>query len=216
MRTDTTTADPTTADTTTHAFPTIDQLPVIDVAGMNPIRSESIERAGNRARQQGHAAGYAEGYSVGSAAGRADADREVALAVNALHAGVDALAARDAAGLAELTTTAIDLAMAIAEAVLQREFDITTAGRDALIRALSVAPDRGVIDAHLHPFDLETIGDPTHLAPGSELRLVADATVERGGCVLHVGATRIDAQLGTALERVRAELMGTEERGDLS
>ena len=208
--------DTTAAATMTHPFPTLDQLPVIDVAGMDPIRSESIERAASRAHRDGHAAGYAEGYSVGNAAGRADADRELALAVGALLAGVDALAARDAAGLAELTTTAIDLAMAIAEAVLQREVATTAAGRDALIRALTVAPDRGIIDAHLHPLDLETIGETTDLAPGSELRLVADTAVERGGCVLHVGATHIDAQLGTALERVRAELMGTEPREGLS
>lgn len=195
-----------------NPFPTVEQLPVIDVATIDPARAASNERLSRRVREDAHASGYADGYDRGRAEAHDDAAREVALALQALHAGVDALAARDAAGLAELTTTAIDLAMAIAEAVLQRELaDATTAGRDALVRALTIAPRRGVIDAHLHPADLTTVGSLDGLAPGGELRLIADDTVERGGCVLHIGATHIDAQLAPALARVRAELMGDEE-----
>ena len=194
-------------------FPTVEQLPVIDVAAVDPARAATVDRVSRRAREDGHAAGYADGYERGRSEAHAEAAREVALAMKALHGGVDALAVRDAAGLAELTTTAIDLAMAIAEAVLQRELAAsTTAGRDALVRALAVAPRRGVIDAHLHPSDLATVGSLDGLVPGGELQLVADDTVERGGCVLHIGATHIDAQLGPALARVRAELMGDEEQ----
>ncbi len=44
------------------------------------------------------------------------------------------------------------------------------------------------------------------LGAGRDLTLVADPGVEPGGCILAVGDSRIDAQLGPALDRVRAAL----------
>ena len=199
------------------AFPTVDELPVIDMMGAGPSEAITIDRAAKQAREEAHAAGYADGYAAGMGAARTEVRDEVSKAVNALHAAAAELAERDAAGLANMTTVAIELAVSIAEAVLQREITTSVmAGRQALARALSVAPNRGEIDAHLHPLDIDAIGNTAELAPGRDLRLVSDASVERGGCVLHVGAARIDAQLGTALARVRAELMGTDFDGDLT
>ncbi len=40
--------------------------------------------------------------------------------------------------------------------------------------------------------------------------VLADPTVERGGCILDVGPARVDAQLSAAVARVRAELEGAE------
>jgi flagellar assembly protein FliH len=42
------------------------------------------------------------------------------------------------------------------------------------------------------------------------LTVIPDPAVEAGGCILEVGDSRIDAQLGSALDRVRAALLGTE------
>ena len=40
------------------------------------------------------------------------------------------------------------------------------------------------------------------------MTVIADPAVEPGGCILEVGDSRIDAQLGSALDRVRAALLG--------
>ena len=196
------------------SFPTVDQLPVIDMIGADPEHAITIDRAAKRAREEAHTAGYSDGYTEGVDAARAEVRSEIVHAVSALHAAAAELSERDAVGLASMTTAAIELAVSIAEAVLQREVTTSVlAGRQALARALSVAPNRGEVDAHLHPSDIDAVGDIAELAPGRDVRLVPDASVERGGCVLHVGAARIDAQLGTALARVRAELMGTDSVG---
>src|SRR6478736_1672650 len=53
---------------------------------------------------------------------------------------------------------------------------------------------------------LATLPDPSDLHPGGSVTLVADESVERGGCIVEAGERHIDAQLGPALDRVRSVL----------
>ena len=57
--------------------------------------------------------------------------------------------------------------------------------------------------ARLNPADAALINKAP---PG--VTIVADPAVESGGCILEVGDSRIDAQLGPALDRVRSALLG--------
>jgi flagellar assembly protein FliH len=115
---------------------------------------------------------------------------------------------------AELRTAfevaAVDAALALAEAILGRELAVATdPGRDAIVRALAVAPvgPDGVV-VRLHPLDRDRLGDLHDLALGREVTVVADATVAPGGCAATVGATDIDASVAAALARVRLVLGG--------
>ena len=59
------------------------------------------------------------------------------------------------------------------------------------------------------PIDAETFQRADRRAPGREpFTIVADPSVERGGCIVEVGASQIDAQLAPALERMREALFG--------
>ena len=154
------------------------------------------------------------GFAEGRVAALSQVRDDVASAMEALASAVDQLERRDGLGLAEVPAGAVELALAIAEAVIGREVSASQSpGADALARAIVLAPDRGPLDARLHPLDIETLHDVDALAPGRELRLHADPSIERGGCILEVGPARIDAQIGAALERVRAELLGAELLG---
>ena len=158
------------------------------------------------------------GYQDGFAAGRQDAVLAAeAQATTAAHATAAALQSLDAATAAlhqrqtvEITDVeqhVVTLALALAEAVIQREVAAAAApGRDALLRALALAPERVDAVARVHPDDLATIGDLAPLTVERELTLVADPSVERGGCVLDVGPCRIDAQITPAIDRVRKAL----------
>ncbi len=173
-------------------------------SGVNDLAA--LEAAQARAVGQG----YAEGY----AAGRDEAMQEIAAqherfttgcheALGAMESAVTQLAGRESDALDTVADQAAALALRIAEIVLQRE--IATAvdpGMDAVARAIGFIPDNGQINIHLNPEDLRRIGEVEGLAPGRSIALVGDPTVMSGGCVIAVGATRIDAQVPAALERI--------------
>lgn len=162
------------------------------------------------ARRQAEEAGYADGYAAGLAAADAAARQQVDAFEAACRAALDALLqaaadlrAREATGLAHVADQTAALALEIAEVVIQREVAASTdPGRDAIARAIGLVPDDGQVVVRLHPEDRDRVGDTGDLLPGRDVVLAADPSVGRGGCVVQVGATRIDAQLTTALQRV--------------
>ena len=132
--------------------------------------------------------------------------RELALLRAALAAAVDQLATRDRDDLSGIEEQAVHFAIELAEQLVGRE--LTTTDEQlaaAMMRAMSLAPRRGAIVLRINPLDCNTAD--SMLEDGQELagrvEIVADATVERGGCIAVVGPLQIDAQLGPALQRVR-------------
>lgn len=71
--------------------------------------------------------------------------------------------------------------------------------------ALALAPGEEVAVLRVHPDDCDVIRDQM-----IDAKVVPDDSVERGGCVVDVGPTRIDAQRGAALARLRQVLVGAE------
>lgn len=214
-----------------NAFLPVSELPRVPVArpratGNDPldaIRLAAWEDGHAEGRSEGRALGRAEGFEVGRAEGRAAGYEEgraaavadavaavradTASALDALERAAGQLAAAEAVSLADVEAIVVDLALRIAEAVLDRELAVAAdPGADALRRALALAPEDGHIVARLHPDDVATLGDLAELAPGRHVELVADPAVSRGGAVVDVGAARIDARLSTALARVREVL----------
>lgn len=123
-------------------------------------------------------------------------------------AGAD-LAARDAVTLRDVESQARTLAVGLAEAIVGHEVaTCTDPVGDAVRRSAVLLPDRGPVLVRVHPLDLETarIAAPAWFGEVRSVELRADATVERGACSLAVGPLRIDAQIGSALERMRALL----------
>ena len=154
-------------------------------------------------------AGYTDGYTTGEAEAaahavlaehaRAELRASAETLLASVRVAVDEVRARDAL---TLDAVALDLAQAavqLAEAVLGRE---VTTGAEALARAMALVPASASPVARLHPADLEGLEGPEGVT------VVADPSVERGGCLVEVEDTTIDAQLGPALARARAVLLG--------
>jgi len=193
--------------TSCSPFPAIEDLPALDLVLLAGSGGTSNALARARAVEAGRDEGFAVGYAEGRVAALADAGDIVVRAAAALDAATADLAQRDAVEMVELGRGVVDLALQIAAAVIGRELDTAIdPGADAIVRALELAPDRGTMVARLHPEDAATLVDTEALAPGRDLAVVADPSVERGGCVLEVGPARIDAQLSVALGRVADEL----------
>jgi flagellar assembly protein FliH len=185
----------------------------VDLTTASPLAGvdrAKVDQAMAEGFQAGFDRGRAEGYEAGVAAARIDVAAEfemqmtgVRTALEALRsATADTVAAR-AIAFADVEDEVAAAAFAIAEAVLDREHAVAkTPGRDALARAMALAPVGDAV-VRLHPDDVATLGK---LQTGREIRVVADPTVERGGAVAEVGACTIDAQICSALERVRKAL----------
>lgn len=156
----------------------------------------------------GRADGEDEGREAGFAAGREEATAALGRAAAALLAAALDLATRDAVALDAVTAEIAELAVAVVEGLLGRELAaLDDPGRAAVERALALAPERGPIVARLHPDDHAAVAAVAgELAPGREIELVADPTIEPGGAVVDVCACRIDAQLSAAVARVREVL----------
>lgn len=186
------------------------------------VVADAAERAGAEARETGFAAGYAEGQAraqaelaMDAAAQRQELDRqlehqsrEVARAVAALSAAATALEQRLAPAAQEIERLSLQAAVEIAASILGRELTLTeTPALDAVRRALTLVPADGELIVHLHPADAGTTADGVRAAAlGRSVQIVEDASVEPGGCVVDSGACHVDAQIGPALDRIRAAL----------
>ncbi|MCB1283904.1 MAG: hypothetical protein KDB20_06205 [Microthrixaceae bacterium] len=195
----------------TDPFPTIEDLSLpggtIAMSTQSVVDREALDTAMEAEFERQRLEGYRRGLDEGRVAAMTAATPQISYALTALTEAVEDLHHRDVAGVEAFGAHVVDLAMAIAEAVIGRALDTAAdPGRDALVRTLALAPDRGDVAAHLNPDDLATIDAADPVFDARPIALIADSAVERGGCVLSVGSTTIDGQLGPALDRVRREL----------
>lgn len=186
------------------------------------IATAGLEEETERARIRGHAAGYAEGLRSAEAEAAADAararvEREALRedAVTALTAAVDALGtasrrfdASSAPVLAAADDALLSTAIELAEAIIGIELaNGETSARAAIARAFSTIEEDAITAVRLSPVDLAVIGAHGIVVP--EVRLVSDPTLSPGDAVVELADGRIDARIGSALARVRAEIGGT-------
>lgn len=182
--------------------------------------SDLADRARQAARAQGYAAGWAEGRrkaiadaatEVAQRAARADAaaaeaHRAQASLVAALSDAV-ARCGEDLAGrYADLVDQTRDLAVEIAEAILQREISASAdPGLDAARRALAEITPGTSATVRLNPADLAGL-DAGALAD-HPVSFVADAGLARGEARVETESSIVDATVPAALQRVR-EVLG--------
>lgn len=169
--------------------------------------------------QDERAAGYAAGYAEGLERGRAEAEDEAAERRRAAEASLghaywallQATARAQAAwdrSQQELESLAIELAMAIAEAVVGRELaSVDSLGADALRRALAEGRPRARAIVRLNPDDLAEL--PASVRKEAEgLELVGDTELAQGDCVVETAEVTIDARIAAQLARAAAVLRG--------
>jgi flagellar assembly protein FliH len=155
------------------------------------------------------ASGYEEGFQAGladAASGdeAARAARTASLSDALIAAAASARSHRDEA-VAQAEQEAVELAFELAEAILGREIRLSPSlSIDAVTRAVSLVPKGEDMVVRLHPGDAMTVEDLQALVADSSVKVVHDADVELGGCVVEVGPCRIDAQIGPAMERARS------------
>lgn len=188
-------------------------------------RSEERRERAEECREQA-ASEQREGFAAGREAGLAAAAVETARIVAehrqaierleraalALEAATADLERRDAVTVAEVERAAIELAVELAAELVGRELAVTEQPvLDALQRTASLLPTRGDPIVRVHPDDATTAEQVVASESArwtATARVLADDSVEPGGCVVEVGPCRIDGQVSAAIDRMRAVLVG--------
>ncbi|MGH8981217.1 MAG: FliH/SctL family protein, partial [Acidimicrobiales bacterium] len=161
--------------------------------------------------EQARAEGCEEGRRAGAAAARdtAEATRSAAARRIAVQVGQAAqqVAALRSQVVDEVTRDVAGLVTDLAEVLVGRELVLgTTAAREAIVRALALAPRDVDLVVHVHP-DCGLDDDEIAVAAdGARVAVVRARDVDLHGCRLVAGGCHIDAQIPTALERVRSAL----------
>jgi len=209
----------TTSFTRTHGVDPRLVDPVLE-----SVVAEAAAAAGEEARREGREAGYAEGLAAGRRAAEEQADQAaqqrqaewaaqeqshnatVAAALSRLADAATALEARMAPAEAEVERRAAELAVELAEVLVGHHLTVgDCAAADAVARALRLVERDAPVVVRLHPEDLATLPVP-HPLPS--VTVVADASVERGGCVADCGPRHIDARISPAVARLRELVAG--------
>lgn len=197
--------------------------------------AEEIEAIKDAARAIGSEAGYQAGYQAGYDAGQHAAREQVAQEAEAER---QAREARETAWLAVQETTLREtvaalegIAQALADPLaatvdaLEPELLALTAtlARRVIMEELSLRPEliQGVlrqalaqlpsrhhpVRVHVHPDEQATLAAYAD-ASGENLTWVADPAIERGGCLLDSGPSRIDASLDARLRQAIDAIWG--------
>ena len=135
---------------------------------------------------------FAKGYSEGERAGTEAAATRADAMLRRLAQTIDELVSLRADIVRKSERQAVQLVLAIAERIVQREISLD---RGILIGMARSALDRlgehGSATIRLNPADLAAIGE-VNLA-GLDVQVTADATVNRGGCLVQSDFGFMDA-----------------------
>jgi flagellar assembly protein FliH len=157
----------------------IPELATLRPASARPSDRDLDERVATMERDA-FAKGYAEGERAGvqAAATRTDA------MLRRLAETIEELVSLRGEIVRKSERQTVQLVLAIAERIVQREI---TLDRSLLIGMARAALDRlgehGTATIRLNPADLAAIGDGTDLS-GTGVQVTADAVVSRGGCLV--------------------------------
>lgn len=209
-----------------HVAPVLDSTNGAESVSGGPLRFEQVYADQMAAlREQAHR----EGFEAGHAEGMLAAEQAIAEMVEtaqaqvayeqdqwrvqaqstlaALAAAVEALDARTAPAMTEMTESLSQAAFTLVEDLLGRELAaVSHPAREAVQRALRLVPADEAVVIRLHPSDHAALDADWLAALRPGVSVLADSNIEPSGAVAEAGARRVDAQLSTALGRVREVL----------
>jgi flagellar assembly protein FliH len=199
----------------------LDQLePTAAAPGVEDLLAvvEAARSEADAIREQARAEGFAMGHAEGAAAARAEAQAELAPAVQALAAATEALAA-ERGGLADqVEARAVELAIELAEKVVAGAIEAQPERVLDVVRgALRCFMERERVQILVNPDDLGLVRDTIEELAGElggieHVEVQEERRIRRGSAIVRTPAAQVDASLSAKLDRARevvmAELQG--------
>jgi len=174
---------------------------------------EAQERGRNELEAQIEAA-HSAGFEAGYAQGAAETSARLQSAISAAEQTIDTIRANEVEWQQNVAENVSALAVAVARHIVGRAIDVDPAiVADLVKRALAEFPLDQPVRVRVNPLDLSLLSlpaaegsDPITIAPNRDVRWMADARVEQGGCMVEGRDRIIDGRVDTALERVYRQL----------
>lgn len=188
-------------DTTTRSLPWI-----LDAAEPPPEPSveERIAAAAAEAR--------AEGFAAGEQAAAAAAEAQVQANLQRVESTLAELATLHARLVRETERDMVRLAIAIGARLARREIQADPVHLLGIVRSAVARLGNGVAAAvHLHPSEHALVAAALDAAGGDRaITLVADPTVQPGGCLVESAVGRIEASIDAQVQEIVAALFDDE------
>lgn len=184
-------------------------LPAVASRGAAPDLDDglpSVERLVEAARREGFEAGRATGRAEAAASVEAARQKRIEQLASCIAQAAEKAASMREAVVQEVGRDVASLAVDLAEVLVGREVDGRRALHDTIQRALALAPEGPDLVVRVSTHGALSDDEIRAIAKVGGVDVVRDPTIDATGCVVTVGACRIDAQVSTALERVRRQL----------
>jgi len=182
------------------------------LSGVPLPTAEGVERIHNEARDAGYREGFASGEKAGQKAGLEQLQREAKRLASLADNFQKALATLDQ----DVADAVLELALAIAQQVLQQELHTRPESIIGVVRSTlnSLPMQHGNISIHLHPDDAKLLREQLgNQIAQSGWHLIDDSSVKRGGCQVRAGGSEVDATFHTRWRRV-LDALGRPSAGD--
>ena len=186
------------------------------------IISEAQARASevlNEAKEQGFQLGKEEGAQEAREEALKAVRMEVASTIRALQNAASELNMVREKALNDSDTEMLGLVLGVTRLVLSREIKTDkTLILEQIRRAAEILGEADEVTVKLHPHDLKVAQKNVDgLVPDGKsvkLSIVADKSVEQGGCLLECSRGTVDARISTQLERIEAAFDGVRGASD--
>lgn len=184
-------------------------IPMPSAEDVARIKVEAKYKGFNEGKQSGYQQGYDEGFAQGQAQALAEGQAQAAQELVALRALAASFASAVTAADENIANDLLHLSLDLAKAMLKTALAVKPELIVTLIRdAIDHLPNlQQPAQLHLNPDDLLLVQE--HI--GEELaksgwRLLEDAKLERGGCMIDTASNHLDASLATRWQRLSSSL----------
>jgi|GEM_PF-481852 len=179
---------------------------------------KEYERGLAEGRKVGYEEGRREGYEVGIrdgvVEGQQEASKRLSSLIAALEEALFEVRIAEEGRLSQIESNLAALAVAVARQIIGRELrGDAEAIADRVRHALVEFPIDQPLRIRLAPQDLSTIaslsqpgGEAIAIAPGRDLRWIADPNLEPGSCIVEGTERVVDGRIDKALERIYRRL----------
>ena len=192
------------------------ELPALTMAELERIRQDAFEEGVKQGHEQGYIdgfdkgvtegkeAGYKEGLELGKTQGQEDVKPLIEEQLIGLRSVLEGLTAPLSKVDEQAEKQLVQLAVMLAEAIIYQEVktspDVILHTLKHSIDALNTEQEK--VRIHLHPEDLELIkqsyGEQT--VTDNNWQLIAEPTLERGGCEVKTAQSSLDMTLKTRVK----------------
>jgi flagellar biosynthesis/type III secretory pathway protein FliH len=160
---------------------------------------------------------YTNGYDEGRLAGEIAEGLRLRNAITAAESALDEIRTHEAKWQHAVEENIAALAIAVARHIVGRDLRTdASAVADLVKRALAEFPIDQAMRIRVNPVDLSllamqpTMGETVTIAPNRDVRWMADARIQPGGCIVEGRERIIDGRVDTALERMYRRLTATD------